>query len=65
MLKIVKKGPNRDFEPRFRVTRAPVIKILMSITTTRYDLTTKTDFMKKHQKLAEIFSKNLENHGFL
>ena len=33
------------------VTRAPFIKILMFIT-------------KKYKKLAEIFSNNLENHGF-
>ena len=29
------------------------------------DLTTKKDFMKKYQELAEIYSKNLENHRFL
>ena len=47
------------------VTRAPIIKISMFITTTRYDLATKKDFTKKCQKLAEVFSENLENHGFL
>ena len=48
-----------------RVTRRPIIKILMSITTTRWNQAAKKDFMKKYQKLVEIFSKNHENHGFL
>ena len=34
-----------------RVTRAPIINM--------------ANFMKKYQILAEIYSKNLENHGFL
>ena len=48
-----------------RVPRAPIIKILMFITKTRQDLTTKKDFMRKYQKLAELFAKTLENRGFL
>ena len=48
-----------------RVTRSPITKFLMFITSTRSHLANKNDFTKKYQKLAEIFSKNLENHGSL
>ena len=35
----------------------------MFVTRTWYGLTTKQDFMKKY--LTKIYSKNLENHGFV
>ena len=59
IVKTVKIGTLSSFP-----TRAFIIKILMFITTTRYNIATKKNFTKKYQKLAEIFSKNLENHGF-
>ena len=61
------KNPAKIGTLRFvsRVTRASITKIVMFIISTRYDLATKKNFTNKYQKLAEIFSKNLENHGSL
>ena len=48
-----------------RVSRASINKLLVFTTRTWYDLPNKKDFIKRYQQLAERFSKNLENHGFL
>ena len=48
-----------------KVIRVLMIKILVSTARTQEDLANKQNFMKKYQKLAEIYSKNLENREFL
>ena len=50
-----------------RIFHVPWVRIetYLRRSVAHWDLTTKKDFMEKYQKLAEIYSKNLENCRFL
>ena len=64
--KQLENAPNRQKTAKIgtlslisRLTGAPIVKILMFVTTTSYQ----KRFHKEISKLAQIFSKNLEIHG--